>query len=154
MTQTFSMAFTAKCAECSVCEPSTACNLSSSFLCSLQRVSFSSLFFPYIVAAGVSLKALLLDLFTETFLYIIHHLSHVVAHMCAHTLYQCCVSVDSSRTRHCSSEVSIGGQLTNKAGVHANRGTEQALTVDPTPPQPFSLCICAGVKLVSQRKSI
>lgn len=31
MTQTFTMAFTAKCAECSVCEWSTACNLSGLF---------------------------------------------------------------------------------------------------------------------------
>lgn len=32
MTQTFTMAFTAKCAECSVCERSTACNLSAFFI--------------------------------------------------------------------------------------------------------------------------
>lgn len=52
MTQTFTMAFTAKCAECSVCELSTACNLSRLFFIFFIKSQLLLAF--YIVAVLVS----------------------------------------------------------------------------------------------------
>lgn len=140
MTQTFTMAFTAKCAECSVCERSTACNLSGLFYilykesaspCFLHCCS-QSVFLEEVRAGGDECGGSdLKQPFSSTFLLRGGNISldriSCVACSRSHVrlLSVACqwrVSVDSSNMGHCSSEVSIGKQLTNKAGVHANSG--------------------------------
>lgn len=142
MTQTFTMAFTAKCAECSVCERSKACNLSGLFYI-LYKESASPCFFTLLqseclleeVRAGGDehgssdvRRPPLLDLLLEGGNISLDHISFVAcgySHvLCVYlfVVYQCGASVDSGNMGHCSGEVSIGRQLTNKAGVHANSG--------------------------------
>lgn len=120
MTQTFTMAFTAKCAECSVCERSTACNLSGLFyilykesapLCFLHCCS--QCLWEESRDERCQLRSFLDLLLSPTFL---HTLYINVA--CSYVLV-CSLELLTAVTQDI--EVSSGEQLTNKAGVHANR---------------------------------
>lgn len=125
MTQTFTMAFTAKCAECGVCERSTACN-SSGLFCILYKASASPCFL-HCCSQNVSEERCKEDSNLKEKKKRFLFKPHLALAACgySHASTSCSwyisgVSVDSSNMGHCRSEVSIGRQLTNKA--HANSG--------------------------------
>lgn len=162
MTQTFTMAFTAKCAECSVYARATACNLSGLFYI-LYKESASPCFFTLLQLECVweaaraggdeysSSDLKRLNLLLKGGSISPYHISFLTCALRASPprgISLTCARVDKCNTGRCTSEF-IGEQLTNKAGVHAM--PEQALTDDrPTPPS--SLYICAGVRPVSRRE--
>lgn len=143
MTQTFTMAFTAKCAECSVCERSTACNLSGLFYI-LYKESASPCFLHCCSESVCEKKSeqgamsTAAQIWSNPFSSTFNWREEVFFFLLLYVIYRCCmftclcvcvclvrasslsVSVDSSNMGHYSSEVSIGKQLTNKAGAHAN----------------------------------